>query len=210
MSENWSHKDVANYIFGFFTGVYYSLSNWGFYIFDAEFEDEPELRHKAGVVWVCSLYDLFEGKTRILSKLEERSSELNRPLLVHYCKQIRMLCEATGEVLERFTIEEQIFQQNFRHQLVHSWLWQPHQDSIKVRYFKDGELSHETMEFEEYHSIVRKFHERLGGLEVSLEQLTQKINPLPDKFVYVISEIQKPGALEAVHKEIFEGVETKL
>lgn len=157
--EKLSHKDVANHVFAFFSGVYFSLMNWGYYIFDPKFDDEPGLRHKAAVVWVCSLYDLFEGEQRILTQLEERATELKRPLLIHYCEQIRMLCEATKEVVERFTMEEQIFLQDWRHQLVHAWLWQPYQDTINIKYFKDGALNREILEFEEYHSIVRKFYD---------------------------------------------------
>lgn len=133
------------------------IGNWGFYLLDKEFDDEPELRIRIGTIWLCSLLDTLEAQHAQLPKLVKEAEENEWPTLVHAAGQLEKFCGVVAQVLGLFSRDEQIFLSNWRNQLVHSYLAGRHRDRIGVKFASEGRVISITLPWREYHDIFNSF-----------------------------------------------------
>lgn len=201
-----TEKQIANFIFAFFSDNLCYISNWGFYLFDQEFDKEVELRNKISAVWICSLLDTIDGKERIYDDLRARASQFENKYLIQYCDHIESLSEAVKDVLNLYSKEEQLFVFDFRDQLVHSWRWKVHQPDFWVTYFADDKIKKEKQEFDDYHASIRSFYE--AGIDNSMKQIVERFKNSPTRYWAAIRELQKPGIMDKIHKEKFMGIDS--
>ena len=132
------------------------IGNWGFYLLDKEFDDEPELRLRIGTIWICSLLDTLEAQHAQLPKLVKEAEQHGWKSLVHAAGQLEKFCGVVAQVLELLTREEQIFLTNWRNQLVHSYLSGRHSEKIGVKFATGGRIVFETIHWREYHDIFNQ------------------------------------------------------
>lgn len=204
----WSEKRVANHLLGFYADLRTCFNNWGFYLFDPSFDGEPELRNKINAVWVCSLFDVIDGRKRILTDLERHATYYGNKFHLDCCKFVKEVCEAVEDVLSLYTKDEQIFLNDFRDQLVHSWRWRVHEDVIsKVAWFESGEIKREKMSHADYHAIVRPFYEQ--GVDHALAQC-RKVLPgtPPDFWKFVVKATDE--FTQRLQEEIQDGISANL
>jgi hypothetical protein len=157
----WTRRQVANHLFAFYSDMMGCFKNWALYLFEPDFDSEPELRNKANAIWISSLIDTLEGEKRILDDLEKHAHHYENQAHIACCEFIRRICRAVEEILALYSKEEQLFLDDFRDQLVHSWRWK-----FWIRYFERRAVAQDKVTFTDYHAIVRPFYER--GVDTSL------------------------------------------
>lgn len=93
------NADLINAIYCLFSDNITCINTWSFYLFSSEFDKEPELRNKIGVIWVVSLLDSLEGERRALEDYETEAIRRGLPHLVDVCKQASRFFRIVEEVL---------------------------------------------------------------------------------------------------------------
>jgi hypothetical protein len=167
--------NLANRLYEIVLSNINCLKNWGFYMLSAEFDDELELRNKIGTIWICSLLDTLEAERRFLPDVEKEAKHLNFGTLVEATHELAKFGMVTGEVLELFSREEQIYLQDFRNQLVHSYLASRHRSHITVKYFTQGVLHSEKLSDKDYQSLIRTFYEPANNPDELLYAMLSRI-----------------------------------
>lgn len=129
------------------------IGNWGFYLLDKRFDDEPELRTRIGTIWLCSLMETLEAQHVHLPSLKKEAESNGWPTLAHAAQELQKFCGIVGQVLALYSREEQIFLSNWRNQLVHSYLSGRHREKIGVKFAVEGRVVSTNIRSREYHDI---------------------------------------------------------
>jgi hypothetical protein len=136
--------------------------NWGFYLFNENFNTEIELRNRIGTIIIASLFDLLDVDIRIESYQKE--AHING--LVHlnrYCNQAKEYIHSVKEVLQQYTKEEQIFIINLRNQFVHSHLSGRNNNKITIKYIENNIYKKEEISIDLYHAMLEPYF--LGNID---------------------------------------------
>jgi len=140
-------------------GATSSLGSWGFYLHDAKFDNEPALRNNIFSIWFAGLLDIVEAGQRFIPQIINSAHLANRPALVYNSNQLLKFCKTTAKFIEIFSKDEQLFISNSRNQLVHSFLWNRHQDTASIKWCQDETVKSEKIPILEYHRIIGKFYD---------------------------------------------------
>jgi hypothetical protein len=203
----WTHRDIANRVFQFYSAQHSSLQAWAFYLFDESFDGEKELRNKAGTIWFGSLYDTLDGELRILPDLQIAARQIGRPKLIYYADKISEMCIGVKRMFSRYSKEEQLFLYDFRCQLVHTWGSNTFQPQVQIKYVENNELRRETMSFHDYHTAIRPLYE-CGPPDETLWRLLSPLWQRKEPFlVGLLNATFVPGNLGKLRADIFEGIE---
>lgn len=184
------HLDLVNRLYEVICGKLSCIQVWGVYLFDSDFDDEPELRNKIGVIWICSLFDTIDAENRFIPEIIREAELEGWDKLVHNARQVQNLCKMTSELLSIFTMEEQIFMFSVRNQWVHGYLSNRHRDLISVKYLQDGKIKSEKMPRSEFIKITNSFFIK-GGLDTTLKPLVEKAIDKKHRYWLAISYLQK-------------------
>jgi len=147
--------------------------NWGFYLMSPDLSGEEELRNKIGVLWICGLIDTFDGGLRAITRTLEEADAVYEASLIHNAKELQKVLSIISSVVSVYSREEQIFLDDVRNQLVHSYLSGRHHDMKRVRYVENGVFSRENLPIEKYQEVIRGIYEQ-GGLDSTLSKLLSK------------------------------------
>lgn len=164
------HLSLANRLHEVVIGNLTCVRAWGFYLFDSEFDGEPELRNKIGTIWFCALLDTLGAESRFIPQAIKEAEDEGWESLAHNGRQLKNLCELTSELLSSFTREEQIFLLDLRNQWTHGYLANRHREKVTVKYTQNGELRSEHLPHADYAEITRAFFEK-GNLDATLQPI---------------------------------------
>ncbi len=170
------HLNLANRLYEVVVANLTALETWGFYLTSPEFDKEPELRNKLGVIWVCSLLDTLEAESRFLPEAAKEAQAKGLRSLVHNAQQLQNFCVVVGEVLDQFTREEQIFLVDLRNQWVHTYFANRHRDQITVKYAEKGKIITEKLTWRQYFETMDALWEKakVSGLDNVLTPLVAR------------------------------------
>ncbi len=201
--------NLANRLYEVLVGNLSTFRCWGFYLFDAEFDDEPELRNKIGVIWICSLRDSIEAQHRFLPQIAKEAQEQGFDSLVENSKQLQNFCVLIAELLGEFSREEQIFLDDLRNQWVHSYFSKRHREEFPVKFCADGELVHEQITRDEYDAVIRSFYANGESLdEILAPMISRAIDTKRHRYWYAIEAWQKDS--EAIYAAFRNGDTIKI
>lgn len=167
------HLNLANRLHEVVIGNFTCINTWGVYLFDANFDDKPELRNKVGVIWLCALLDTLEAESRFIPDAIREAEKNGWDSLVHNGKQLQRLCKLTAELLNVFTRDEQIFLIDLRNQWTHGYLANRHRDRVAIKYADSGAIKFEQIPRSEYIEITRAFYEK-GNLDETLKSIVDR------------------------------------
>ncbi|WP_018128619.1 hypothetical protein [Balneola vulgaris] len=97
------HLNLANRLYEVFRGNITCINTWGVYLFNSDFDNEPELRNKVGIIWICALFDTLEADNKFIPQIIKEAKQEGFESLVHNGIQLQNLCKLTGELLDSFT-----------------------------------------------------------------------------------------------------------
>jgi len=204
-------KALLNKVWSFFGGNINCIDNWGFYLFSDELNKEWELRNKIGIIWIASLLDSLEGERRFFDVCLTEAKDLNLTNVIYTLKQANVFFKYIKEILSEYTREEQIYINDMRNCLVHSWLASKLIDEVRIKYFNGVELTHETLSRVEYHKIIR---DALSNFERTPDEV---MRPLVDRFKdrkhkywQVVEHLAKPGWLNLLMHALNNGQIVKI
>ena len=196
---------LCNGVFCLFSDNITCLSNWGFYLFDKDFDKEVELRGRIGVICLASLLDAIEGADRMLAKYDDEAAALGLPHLHIFLGQADSFVRLIEEAVALFSEAEQLFINSYRDQLVHSWLANRHRASISVKYFDGASLIRREMAESDYHALVRPFYDHPDGLVRTVQRLIERFIRAPTSYWSAVHAVM--AHLPMVHEAIYGGRE---
>lgn len=182
--------NLANRLYEVFLGNLTCINTWGVYLFDSDFDGEPELRNKIGTIWFCALLDTLEAEGRFIPQAIQEAENEGWESLVYNGRQLQNLCKLTSELLDSFTREEQIFLLDLRNQWVHGYLAKRHRDNVSVKYAQNGKLHTEKLTRAEYTEITRMFFEQ-GNLDDTLSAIISRALDQKHRYWTAIGVLQK-------------------
>lgn len=205
-----SHRDIANRVFCFLLAPAIVLKNWGFYLYEKEFDGEPELRNKLTAIWFSSLYDTLAAEVRdngaYYQNLFEACERIGRPGLLRHCCLIPSLCGGIRQFMDDYSVKQQIFIQDFRNQLVHGWQANPFEEKVAVKYVWRSRFITKRISWACNTRVQRRMHQR--GIDNVLTELFEPIWRQEHHFVRELLRVtQVSENLERLRKEIYEGVD---
>jgi len=195
---------LINKVYSLFQDNLMSISTWGFYIFSDELQHEQELKNKLGVLWIASLYDSINAQQKLIPKFELEAQELNLIHLQRYCKQAHEFIDAIKEVIQKYTVPEQLFIVSLRNQWVHTHLNGRHSESINVKYVENNTLIDKNLEHDNYHALIRPLFEQ-GNLDSTLKEFIERFQDQNSLYWKILSEIQKNR--EVIYQAMLNGRE---
>lgn len=166
------------------------MNTWGVYLFDSDFDREPELRNKIGTIWICALLDTLEAESRFIPQAIREAEEEGWHSLVHNGYQLQNLCKLTSELLGSFTREEQIFLLDLRNQWTHGYLASRHRERVSVKYAQNGAIRSEHLSHTDYAKIIRKFFQQ-GNLDDTLKTLVERALDKKHRYWTAVGFLQK-------------------
>ncbi len=190
-------KKLINRVFCLFGDNLTCLDCWGHYL-----QNEPEqseLRSKAGVIWVASLYDSVKAESSYIPSYKLHASNLDLNYLQRYLEQALEFISVIKSTLMVFTKEEQVFFTYLRNQMVHSFLHGRHENSFKIKYVENNQFITEDIEFEKYHELTRSLFEQ-GNIMKTASTLLKKVLNFQLHYWKIAGEIQ------AKRNEIYEHI----
>lgn len=196
---------LVNGIFCLFSDNITCVGTWGFYLFDAAFDAERELRNKIGIICLGSLLDAIEGADRMLAIYVERATTLGLSHLALFCAQADTFIGLIKGVASLYTREEQAFISSVRDQFVHSWLAKRHRDRISTKYFDGNKIIKEELVAGAYHALVRPFYEAPDGFEASLTRLVDRFLHKPQEYWSAVATVK--AALPELQRAMLDGRE---
>lgn len=199
------HLNLANRLYEVVVANLTALETWGFYLTSPEFDKEPELRNKLGVIWVCSLLDTLEAESRFLPEAAKEAQAKGFRSLVHNAQQLQNFCVVVGEVLDQFTREEQIFLVDLRNQWVHTYFANLHRDQITVKYAAKGKVITEKLTWRQYFEAMDALWEKAkaSGLDNVLTPLVARALDKKLRYWPVMSILQRDR--DKLYKALREG-----
>ena len=196
---------LCNGVYCLFSDNITCMSNWGLYLFAKDFDREPALRGRVGIVCLASLMDSIEGANRTLEKYGQQATALGLPHLHVFLGQADTFVRLIEDTVASFSEAEQIFISSYRDQLVHSWLANRHRSSVHVKYYDGISLVRREMEESEYHGVVRPFYEHPDGFERVIQLLVRRFIERPTNYWSAVASVK--ANLSEVHSAIYEGRE---
>jgi|SRR5690554_1581864 len=190
------HLNLANRLHEVVIGNLTCVNTWGVYLLDADFDGEPELRNKVGVIWFCALLDTLEAESRFIPDAIREAEKNGWDSLVHNGKQLQQLCKLTSELLNVFTRDEQIFLVDLRNQWTHGYLANRHRDRVVVKYAENGAIKSEQIPHSEYIEITRVFFEK-GKLDATLKPIVDRALDKKHRYWTAV------GVLKKFEKEMY-------
>lgn len=184
------HLNLANRLYEVIVGNLTCINTWGIYLFDDDFEKEPELRNKVGTIWFCALMDTLEAESRFIPQAIKEAEENGYDSLVHNGRQLQNLCKLTSELLDQFTREEQIFLLDLRNQWTHGYLANRHQEQVTIKFSQNGKIRSELIPHNEYADITRSFFEK-GSLDETLQPILSRAFDKRHRYWEGVSVLQK-------------------
>jgi hypothetical protein len=181
---------LINKVYSLFQDNLMSITTWGFYIFSDELKKEQELKNKLGILWIASLYDSIYAQEKLLTKYESEAKELKLIHLVRYCKQAHEFIEAIKEIVQKYSMAEQIFIVSLRNQWVHTHLSGRHSESINVKFVENDTLINKNFDYDTYHELIRPLFEQ-GNLDETLKELIERFKDQNGLYWDILYEIQK-------------------
>jgi hypothetical protein len=209
MSLDWSKREVANYIYGFFSNHITFFINWGCYLFNPEHSKDIELRNKIFCIYVCALMDSLEGRDKRLENLEKHSKAFKSPMFSHYCGEMNKFGRMIEEVLRLFSKNEQLLIRDFRNTLVHGLLTGPMQLSITVVYFNGEILIRDKMSMQDYHGAIETVNPENASLNKILTTLFNKLNDHHCGYWSAMEQLCNPEKQSGLHRDIYEELTEK-
>lgn len=149
--------------------------NWGYFLFDDKFKHEYQLRSRIGVIWLCSLLDTMEAQQRFLPEIKREAMEDGLESIAHSTRELQKFCFIVGELLSEYSREEQIYLQDHRNTLVHSYLASRHRTFITVKHYSNSQLNSERLPWDAYHQIIRSFLETTPHWETDIYELLARV-----------------------------------
>jgi len=165
------HLKLANRLCDIVIGNVTCMQTWSFYLFDPEFDNEPELRSKIGVIWFCSLLDTLEASQNHLPNIAAEACRFGFEALEHNSHEIDKFCKAIGKIISHYSREEQAFIINIRNQYVHGYLNGRHQEKINFKYYINGKVKKEILPFAVYNDMIRPFFTDSQNVDISTLEL---------------------------------------
>lgn len=199
-----SNIDLVVGLFALFSDNLNVLRNWGLYLFAQDFNGEPELRNKIGTIWLTSLLDSLEGELRSLDKYRQQATERDLPHLLQVCDQASLFMECIKEILGRYSRTEQLFLNDMRDQLVHSWIARRHSDEFPIKYFDGKSIAKERITWAEHGEIMRSFY-LTNVLDQTLLELLGRARDLRLRYWHVVDELLRISKLEGLQDEMLSG-----
>lgn len=152
---------------------------------------------------MCAQYDCLKGEIRVLPKLKCEVEKINDNVISYYFNEIEILCACVRNILNSFGVDFQLFMQDFRNQLPHTWGSNIFQENIIVHYVENS-IFHRivAMPSKLYHEKIRIFYK--NGIYNSLSEkfmpIWTKNNPL---IFPLLNTFAVPGNIEAIRKDLF-------
>jgi hypothetical protein len=184
------YLNLANRLYEVFRGNLTCVNTWGVYLFDSDFDSEPELRNKIGTIWFCALLDTLEAESRFIPAAIQEAEREGWESLVHNGLQLQNLCQLTSELLDSFTREEQIFLLDLRNQWTHGYLANRHRERVTVKYTQNGKLRSEQLSNSEYTEVTRVFFEQ-GNLDNTLKPIISRALDKKHRYWTAVGVLQK-------------------
>jgi len=164
---------LANRVFACLNEPLMCGRNWGIYLVSRLLDSEPELRNRIAVVWLASLISVAEAERRLVG-LREEAIARSLTHLVDACAQIVHLHRIVKQTLGLFTLEEQIFVQEFARTLTLSWSGKVEPRPVDVTYSSGDHFDVRRVDDEAFQKILRSFYGP-GSLDNTLVQLTRRV-----------------------------------
>lgn len=198
------HLNLANRLYEVIVANLTTLETWGSYLTSPEFDKEPELRNKIGVIWVCSLLDTLEAESRFLPEVAKEAQARDFISLVHNAQQLQKFCVIVGEVLDVFTRGEQIFLVDLRNQWVHTYFANRHRGLIAVKYAARGKVISEKLTERQYFEAMDELWEKakVSSLDNVLTPLIARALDKKLRYWQVMGILQRDR--EALYKALRE------
>ena len=196
--------DLVGGLFGLFADNLNCVRNWGLYLFSPEFDDELELRNRLGAIWITSLLDSLEGERRSLDSYRREAQVRGLPHLLEVCDQVALFIECVKDVLRLYSRSEQIFLNDFRDQIVHSWLARRHVPRFRIKYFDGSTTVQEQLTPAEHANIVRPLY-AAGVLDQTIYVLLERFRDLRLRYWHVIDELARNPRLEELQEVMLAG-----
>ncbi len=197
--------DLVRGLFCLFSDNLINQNNWGFYLFSPEFDDERGLQNRIGTIWLVSLLDSLEGELRYLADYRQKATERNLPHLVEVCDQASLFMDCIKEILRQYTRPEQILLNDFRDQLVHSWLARRLSTSkFSIKYFDGTKIVKESMTVVEHSNIIRHYYLD-NVLDDILQELMGRFKNLNLRYWHVIADLKSVPDITYLQQEMLSG-----
>lgn len=155
MTTEMDFKFCVNRIFELVAGANQVASNWGIYLLHKDFDGEPELRNKLGVIWFCSLLDSVGALDNSLPHEIRLAKKHGWTMLLRNIEEVSKLIEFSKSLLSTYSRNEQIAIRDLRDQWVHGYISRRNQEASHVTYFANGKLVKERISRDEYSAIIR-------------------------------------------------------
>lgn len=109
MAATMEQKNLANKVLSLVLTGYNLAENWGFYMLDKEFADEPELRTKIGAIWLGALFDCLEADARgEISRIKAEAEAGGYQNMVVFCQRASEFNQVVADVLGMYSKQEQL------------------------------------------------------------------------------------------------------
>jgi hypothetical protein len=197
-------KKLANRVIEIVAANMVVNHTWGYPMFDAKFEDEPELRNKVFLIWLYAVLDTAEAANRELRRAIEDAVKIGADHIADAAEQLRGFSYLACEAVQVFSREEQINFFDVRNQFVHGYLHNRHRDEVSVRYAENGTVVREKLPFLDYNEIVRNAH---GGrnLDDTLSEARARFFDLRLGYWVGLSFLERNNA--QIYSDLLEGRE---
>jgi len=190
MNLSKEQKNLVNAIYSLFVDNVTCIDTWGLYLFDQEFDKEPELRNKIGVIWLGSLLDSLGAEVKIIEKYKQESERVNMLHMQYYCELSLSFFSSIKDILKLYSRGEQIFLIYLRNQWVHSFLLGRHNENIGIKYFEGDKFIQETIPTEDFHKIVFPYFKN-ESIDKTVEPMIRRFMDKKLKYWKIIAELQK-------------------
>jgi len=193
MNLSKEQKNLVNGIYSLFVDNVTCIDTWGFYLFNQEFDKEPELRNKIGVIWLGSLLDSLAAEVKIIEKYKLESERLNMPHMQYYCELALNFFGSVKDILRLYNRDEQIFLVYLRNQWVHSFLSGRHNENIGIKYFDGDNFIQKSIPTEEFHKVVYPFFKG-KSIDETVEPMVRRFMDKNLRYWEIITDLQKNHA----------------
>jgi len=200
---------LVNRLYEVILGNLSTFTCWGFYLFSEEFDKEPELRNKLGVLWICALLDSVQAQKGALHRVIIEASDNGFESIEENGRQLQNFCVLIAEFLGEFSREEQIYLIDLRNQWVHSYLINRHQDNVKIKYVADGEFMSDRISSDVYNEILRSCHARGASVDEVLSPIIARaLNLKKHRYWRALQDLQKDH--DAIYQAFRDGNTIKI
>ena len=197
--------EIASRIYTYISDQKNCANNWGVYIFSVDFDNEPELRNKASVMWLAAILDVFDAEDQLLAKLSEEKNVRKSHMFQYYIGICNDMLIAAKRLMSLYNKDQQIIIQYLRNQFAHAWLTSIHNDKVNVRYLENGKLLREKLSHADYHKIGQKFLVGEKTVDEVLLPISEQIRShnRRDSYPYLMSILNKEGQILKIGRDLY-------